>query len=119
MTVMLRLVSSVQNLVGLLSEEDEEVLRACWGALGAVTSSIAKELLAGYSRCLRDALATAREKQRRKRKPGELLIPGLCLLKTLGPILPIYLQVRIALDIHRLSSAMMQFAASISAAAIA
>ena len=83
----------MQNLVSLLSEEDEETLRACWGALGAVTGSIAKELLAGYSRCLRDALATAREKQRRKRKPGELLVPGLCLPKTLGPILPIYLQV--------------------------
>ena len=76
----------MQNLVSLLSEEDEETLRACWGALGAVTGSIAKELLAGYSRCLRDALATAREKQRRKRKPGELLVPGLCLPKTLGPI---------------------------------
>lgn len=84
---------NLQNLVSLLSEEDEEALKACWGALGAVTGSIAKELLASYSRCLREALATAREKQRRKRKHGELLVPGLCLPKTLGPILPIYLQV--------------------------
>lgn len=83
----------MQNLVSLLSEEDEEALKACWGALGAITSSIAKELLASYSHCLREALATAKEKQRRKRRQGELLVPGLCLPKTLGPILPIYLQV--------------------------
>ena len=96
----------MQNLVSLLSEEDEETLRACWGALGAVTGSIAKELLAGYSRCLRDALATAREKQRRKRKPGELLVPGLCLPKTLGPILPIYLQVTPSARVMPFSSLM-------------
>lgn len=76
-----------------MSEEDEAALKACWGALGAIVGSLAKELLASYSRCLRDALATAKEKQRRKRKPGDLLVPGLCLPKILGPILPIYLQV--------------------------
>ena len=80
-----------------MSEEDVDTLRALWGALGAVIGSIAKELLASYSRCLREALATAREKQRRKRRPGELLVPGLCLSKALGPVLPIYLQVRLLL----------------------
>ena len=68
------------------------MLLAAWEALGAVTGAIPKELLAGYCRCLREAVATAREKQRRKRKPGDLLLPGLCLPKALMPILPIYLQ---------------------------
>lgn len=77
-----------------MSEEDVLTLRAVWSALGAVTGSVPKELLASYSRCLREAMATAREKQRRKRKAGELLVPGMCLSKALGPVLPIYLQVR-------------------------
>ena len=68
-------------------------MMAAWEALGAVTGTIPKQLLAGYCRCLREAVATAREKQRRKRKPGDLLLPGLCLPKALMPILPIYLQV--------------------------
>ena len=31
------------------------------------------------------------EKERRKRKPGPVLVPGLCLPKALAPVLPIYL----------------------------
>lgn len=81
-----------QALISLLSEEDEAALKACSAALGAVTATIAKEMQASYARCLQEAVATAREKQRRKRKPGELLVPGFCLPKALAPILPIYLQ---------------------------
>ena len=39
-----------------------------------------------------DCLQTAREKERRKRKPGPLLLAGFCLPKALQPVLPIYLQ---------------------------
>ena len=35
---------------------------------------------------------TARDKERRKRKPGPLLLAGFCLPKALQPVLPIYLQ---------------------------
>lgn len=35
---------------------------------------------------------TARDKQRRKRRGGPLLVPGFCLPKALSPVLPIYLQ---------------------------
>ena len=37
-------------------------------------------------------LQTARDKERRKRKPGPLLLAGFCLPKALQPVLPIYLQ---------------------------
>lgn len=37
-------------------------------------------------------IQTARDKERRKRKPGPLLLAGFCLPKALQPVLPIYLQ---------------------------
>ena len=37
-------------------------------------------------------MQTARDKERRKRKPGPLLLSGFCLPKALQPVLPIYLQ---------------------------
>lgn len=39
-----------------------------------------------------EAVLTARDKERRKRRRGALLVPGFCLPKALGPVLPIYLQ---------------------------
>lgn len=78
-----------------MAEEDENLLKALWTALGSVTSKIPKDQLAFQLQTVRDALATAKEKQRRKRKAGDLLVPGCCLPKILGPILPIYLQVRL------------------------
>lgn len=41
---------------------------------------------------LQDAVSTARDKERRKRKSGALLVAGFCLPKALTPVLPIYLQ---------------------------
>lgn len=73
-------------------EDDKETLLACWSALGAVVVSIPKELQPSYVRCMREAVQTAREKERRKRKPAPLLLPGFCLPKALQPVLPIYLQ---------------------------
>ena len=74
-------------------EEDHDTLLACWTALGAVVASIPKEVQPSYVRCMRDAVQTARDKERRKRKPPPLLLPGFCLPKALQPVLPIYLQV--------------------------
>jgi hypothetical protein len=81
-----------QALVGLMMEEDHDTLVACWTALGAVIASIPKELQPSYVRCMREAVQTARDKERRKRRPGPLLLAGFCLPKALQPVLPIYLQ---------------------------
>ena len=81
-------------------EEEAETLLACWSALGAVVASIPKEVAPSYVRCMRDAVQNARDKERRKRKPGPLLLPGFCLPKALQPMLPIYLQAR-QLLVHR------------------
>ncbi len=43
--------------------------------------------------CSQGAVADAREKERRKRRGGSLLLAGLCVPpKALAPLLPIYLQ---------------------------
>lgn len=84
-----------QALIGLLSEDDTTVLTGSLAALTAVTGAVPKEALASHARTLRDAVSTARERQRRKRRAGEFLVPGFCLPKALAPVLPIYLQVRL------------------------
>lgn len=43
-------------------------------------------------RVVKESVATAREKERRKRLPGPLRVAGFCLPKALQPVLPIYLQ---------------------------
>jgi hypothetical protein len=42
--------------------------------------------------CVKEAVATARETERRKRTGRAVLVAGLCLPKALSPLLPIYLQ---------------------------
>ena len=54
--------------------------------------AIPKELQPSYVRVLKEAVATAREKERRKRLPGPLLVAGFCLPKAITPVLPSYLQ---------------------------
>ena len=83
---------AVQALVGLMGEEDAETLKACWEALGKVSASVPKEVQPSHVRCVKEAVATAREKERRKRRPGPQLLPGFCLPKALAPVLPFYLQ---------------------------
>lgn len=82
----------MQGLLPLFIETDEEVLVAVWTATGAVTSAVPKEAGPSFVRTLKEGIATATERQRRKRMPGPLLLPGLCLPKALSPLLPIYLQ---------------------------
>lgn len=82
----------VQGLLPLFIETDEAVLLAVWTATGAVTSAVPKEAGPSFVRTLKEGIATAIERQRRKRMPGPLLLPGLCLPKALSPLLPIYLQ---------------------------
>ena len=83
----------VQSLVVLMAEDsNQEVLVTCWQALAAVAGSIPKEMMPSYVRTLKEAVSTAREKERRKRRPLPLRVAGFCLPKALQPMLPIFLQ---------------------------
>jgi len=80
------------TLVVMLTDNDQSTVQAAWEALGCVTGTIPKENLPSLLKVARDAVSTARDKERRKRKGGSILIPGFCLPKALQPVLQIYLQ---------------------------
>eukprot|EP00250_Pteridium_aquilinum_P013931 c21667_g1_i1 orf=228-8111(+) len=82
----------ITMLVVMLTDPDSLTVTAAWEALSSVTGSIAKETLPSYVKVLRDAVSTARDKERRKRKGLPITIPGFCLPKALQPVLPIFLQ---------------------------
>ncbi|KAJ8432030.1 hypothetical protein Cgig2_026733 [Carnegiea gigantea] len=79
-------------LIVLLSDSDPETVATAWEALSRVIASVPKEVLPSYIKLVRDAVSTARDKERRKKKGGPLLVPGFCLPKALRPVLPIFLQ---------------------------
>lgn len=77
----------------LLAEDEDSLALAAWQACEALAATIPKEEQAGHTAALKEALAGAREKERRKRRPGALQLHGLLLPpKALGPFVPIYLQ---------------------------
>ncbi|CAL5332429.1 unnamed protein product [Camellia sinensis] len=76
----------------LLSDSDSATVAVAWEALSRVVGLVPKEVLPSYIKLVRDAVSTSRDKERRKRKGGPVLIPGLCLPKALQPLLPIFLQ---------------------------
>eukprot|EP00252_Welwitschia_mirabilis_P007794 TRINITY_DN19495_c0_g1_i1.p1 TRINITY_DN19495_c0_g1~~TRINITY_DN19495_c0_g1_i1.p1 ORF type:complete len:999 (+),score=244.81 TRINITY_DN19495_c0_g1_i1:58-2997(+) len=80
------------TLIIMLTDSDPLTVQSCWEALGCVISSLPKEILPTYVKGVRDAVSTARDKERRKRKGGVIFIPGFCLPKALQPVLPVYLQ---------------------------
>ncbi|XP_042484650.1 protein ILITYHIA [Macadamia integrifolia] len=82
----------ISTLIVLLSDSDSATVAAAWEALSRVVGSVPKELLPSYIKLVRDAVSTARDKERRKRKGGVVLVPGFCLPKALQPLLPIFLQ---------------------------
>ncbi|PWA68142.1 ILITYHIA [Artemisia annua] len=82
----------ISTLIVLLSDTDSATVLAAWEALARVVSSVPKEVLPSYIKLVRDAVSTSRDKERRKKKGGPIVIPGLCLPKALQPLLPIYLQ---------------------------
>ena len=67
-------------------------MQACWTALSAVTATIQRELQASYVRTACEAVATAREKVRRRRKPGPpagpWVLPAPCSGTTPAPLPP-------------------------------
>jgi len=81
-------------LVGMLADPSPGVVRSAWEALGQATARIPKEELHCHVRTLRDAVAGARERQRRRARSdvaAPVLVAGFSLPKGLSPILPIYL----------------------------
>ncbi|KAB1202522.1 Translational activator GCN1 [Morella rubra] len=82
----------ISTLIILLSDSDSATVLAAWEALSSVVTSVPKEVLPSYVKLVRDAVSTSRDKERRKKKGGPILIPGLCLPKALQPLLPIFLQ---------------------------
>ncbi|GMP21854.1 hypothetical protein CsSME_00000112 [Camellia sinensis var. sinensis] len=82
----------ITTLIVLLSDSDSATVVVAWEALSRVVGSVPKEVLPSYIKLVRDAVSTSRDKERRKRKGGPVLIPGLCLPKALQPLLPIFLQ---------------------------
>ncbi|GMH32908.1 hypothetical protein BSKO_00742 [Bryopsis sp. KO-2023] len=82
----------ITALVPLLAEDNENVVKTCWTALGSVTATIPKDTQPSFVRCLKDAVASARDKERRKMTGEEILVQGFCLPKGLAPVLQIYLQ---------------------------
>ncbi|KAJ1414656.1 TOG domain [Sesbania bispinosa] len=82
----------ISTLIILLSDPDSSTVTVAWEALSRVITSVPKEVLPSYIKLVRDAVSTSRDKERRKKKGGPILIPGFCLPKALQPILPIFLQ---------------------------
>jgi HEAT repeat protein len=82
----------ISTLIILLSDLDSDTVKAAWEALSRVVSSVPKEVLPTYIKLVRDAVSTARDKERRRKKGGPILIPGFCIPKALQPLLPIFLQ---------------------------
>ncbi|GAU13582.1 hypothetical protein TSUD_346860 [Trifolium subterraneum] len=82
----------ISTLIILLSDNDSSTVTAAWEALSRVIISVPKEVLPSYIKLVRDAVSSSRDKERRKKKGGPVLIPGFCLPKSLQPILPIFLQ---------------------------
>ncbi|XP_009587833.1 protein ILITYHIA isoform X1 [Nicotiana tomentosiformis] len=82
----------ISTLIILLSDPDSDTVVVAWQALSSVVSSVPKEVLPTYIKLVRDAVSTSRDKERRKKKGGPVLIPGFCLPKALQPLLPIFLQ---------------------------
>eukprot|EP00850_Spirogloea_muscicola_P020733 SM000225S07012 [mRNA] locus=s225:44176:68989:+ [translate_table: standard] len=84
--------SLLSTLIVMLTDTDPAALKAIWDALVSLTSTMPKESLPQYLKVVRDAVSTARDKERRKRKAGPVLITGFTLPKALQPVLQIYLQ---------------------------
>ncbi|KAJ4721119.1 translational activator GCN1 [Melia azedarach] len=82
----------ISTLIILLSDSDSATVKVAWEALSRVIGSVPKEVLPSYVKLVRDAISTSRDKERRKKKGGTILIPGFCLPKALQPLLPIFLQ---------------------------
>lgn len=82
----------ISNLIIMLSDSDPSTVIVSWEALARVIGSIPKEVLPSYIKLVRDAVSTSRDKERRKKKGGPVLVPGFCLPKALQPLLPIFLQ---------------------------
>ncbi|KAK3256440.1 eIF-2-alpha kinase activator GCN1 [Cymbomonas tetramitiformis] len=79
--------------IGLFVDNDERVVKAAWTATGEVTGTILKEDLPNFTKYVRQGINEVKDRAKRKLARGQpVLVPGLCLPKSLSPLLPIYLQ---------------------------
>uniref|UniRef100_A0A0E0KIC6 TOG domain-containing protein n=1 Tax=Oryza punctata TaxID=4537 RepID=A0A0E0KIC6_ORYPU len=89
---------AAETVVLVIDEEGIETLipellkGAALEAFSRVVGSVPKEQLPTHIKLVRDAVSTARDKERRRRKGVPILVPGLCLPKALQPFLPIFQQ---------------------------
>ncbi|KAF8392110.1 hypothetical protein HHK36_022452 [Tetracentron sinense] len=88
----------ISTLIIMLSDSDSVTVAVAWEALSRVVGAVPKEVLPSYIKLVRDAVSTSRDKERRKKKGGPVLIPGFCLPKALQPLLPIFLQMAMGFD---------------------
>ena len=58
----------LSTLILMLTDSDAGTLKAAWDALGSVTRSVGKPNLPHHLKTVRDAVATARETERRRSK---------------------------------------------------
>ncbi len=92
MSLFIRQPFFVQALILLLADDDDALVMGAWRGAEALLASVPKEEAAGHVAALRDAFSGARERQRRKRRGGDLQLRGLTLPpKALAPFVPIYL----------------------------
>ncbi|TVU45340.1 hypothetical protein EJB05_04825 [Eragrostis curvula] len=82
----------MSTLIILMSDTDQATVSAALEAFSRVVGSVPKEQLPTHIKLVRDAVSTARDKERRRRKGVPVLLPGLCLPKALQPFLPIFQQ---------------------------
>lgn len=83
-------------LVEGLADEDGDACAAAAAALAALAANLPKESLGSHARTVREAVAAARERVRRRRPDAVPLLPGLCAPKALAPLAPVYLAALLA-----------------------
>ncbi|KAJ6881994.1 hypothetical protein NC651_028566 [Populus alba x Populus x berolinensis] len=65
----------ISALIILLSDSDSSTVKVAWEALSRVIGSVPKKVLPLYIKLVRDAVSMSRDKERRKKKGGPVVIP--------------------------------------------
>lgn len=84
----------IQTLLLHFIDENKEIQEVCWKTLNSVVNLIKKENLATYIPLIQNILGKLKEelqKKNLKNNNNNIIIPGFCLPKGIGPILPIFL----------------------------
>mmetsp|Transcript_38682 Transcript_38682/g.62654 ORF Transcript_38682/g.62654 Transcript_38682/m.62654 type:complete len:1156 (-) Transcript_38682:392-3859(-) len=79
----------LQPVIRLFNDADVNIRNSAWGALDALTKVVKKEELAAHITLVREAIRNTMEYDRRKNKFA--LLPGFCVPKGVGPLVPMFL----------------------------